>query len=83
MTDLNEFVAWVSKKSSRCCKIEIQRNFLLGDMEQPVETKIWVYDIAIDASQNVQSVSEINLEATKEQREREEYEKLKAKFGGT
>ena len=73
----DSFVSWVNAKPMyRHCKIEIEENISTGK----VETKIWVYDRDLDASQYVQSVNEINLEAIKEQRDRETYEKLRRQF---
>jgi len=80
VSDLNEFVAWVKEKpNSRIFTIKIEQEGL----GKSVVVKPWVYDLFLMSGQTVDSVSEINLEAAKEKREREEYEKLKAKFGGT
>ena len=79
MSDLNEFVTWVEEKpNSRICTIRIEQEGL----GKSVSVKPWVYDVLLMSGQTVASVSEINLEAAKENEERKEYEKLRAKFGG-
>lgn len=79
MSDLNEFVAWVKEQpNNRMCQITIEQN-VLG---KGVDVKPWVYDMFLMSGQIVDSVSEINLQAAKEQKERDEYEKLKKKYGG-
>lgn len=74
--NLDEFISWVNAKPMyRHCEIKIEENISTGK----VKTKIWVYDRAIGASQYVQSVSEINLEAIKKQEDRKAYKELKDK----
>ena len=70
MTDLNQFAEWQAEDPHRSVEIKIA-----GEA-----TKVWVWDSSIMKGQFVKSVSEINLAAKKEQDERAEFERLRAKF---
>ena len=70
MTDLNQFAEWQKGNKSRFIEIKINAR----------ETRIWAYDSSMEVGQFVQSVEEIDLAARKEQKERAEFERLRAKF---
>ena len=83
MLDLNKFIEWAKEKDTRRVSIEIGEyvynpaNYRWGIKH---DIKIWVYDTDLREGQHVTSVDEINLEDKKERREKEQYERLKAKF---
>jgi len=58
--------------------IEVKIDNMDGSKEP--EVKIWVYDYDLMVGQYVTSVAEIDLAKAKEQQERSEYQRLKAKF---
>jgi len=70
MIDLNQFAEWQAEDPHRSVEIKIA-----GE-----GTKVWVWDRSIMKGQFVKSVAEINLAAKKEQDERAEFERLRAKF---
>lgn len=70
MPDLNQFAEWQKENKSRSVEIKINAR----------ETRIWAYDSSMEVGQFVQSVGEIDLAARKEQKERAEFERLRAKF---
>ena len=70
MPDLNQFAEWQKGNKSRSIEIKINAR----------ETRIWAYDSSMEVGQFVQSVDEIDLAARKEQKERAEFERLRAKF---
>ena len=67
---MKEFIEWQKAAPRRHVDIEINQHGV----------KIWVFDTALMAGQFVHSVDEIDLEAVSAQRDREEYERLRAKF---
>lgn len=79
---MNEYIAWVKEKpKTRTLKIEIEAGDRYGDNPE-VKINIFAYDYELQCGQHVQSLAKVNLEAKKEQQERDEYEKLKNKYGG-
>jgi hypothetical protein len=52
----------------------------IGEPRESDYLRIFVYDYSLMCGQAVQSVEEINLEAEKEKEDKEEFERLKAKF---
>ena len=85
MLDLNKFIDWVGEKSTRRVSIEIGKDvYNPASKGLPIKRgiSIWVYDTDIGEGQHVMSVDDIDLEGEKERREKEQYEKLKAKFEG-
>jgi hypothetical protein len=72
---LQELIDWQAEKPGRHVKIDI-----IPEYNGKNEVKIWVYDTGLQEGQFVQDVSEINLEAAKEAKEREMLEKLKQKY---
>jgi hypothetical protein len=85
LLDLNKFIDWVREKSTRRVSIEIGKDvYNPASKELPIKRgiSIWAYDSAIGEGQHVMSVDEINLEGKKERQEKEQYERLKAKFEG-
>jgi len=81
LLDLNKFIEWVEEKSTRSVSIEIGEG-VYNPVNNDWGIKIWVYDTDICEGQHVMSVDEINLEGKKERQEKEQYERLKAKFEG-
>lgn len=76
MPDLSKFAEWVKAgNGERHVKID------LGEIGHKDYIKIWVNDYELEVGQFVNSADEINLEAAKENQEKEEYERLKAKYG--
>lgn len=84
MLDLNKFVEWAKAKDTRIVSIEIGEHVYNPANRRGIKRgiKIWVYDTDICEGQYVMSVDEINLEGEKERQEKEQYERLKAKFEG-
>ena len=85
MLDLNKFVEWAKEKDTRIVSIEIgEYVYNPANHRRGIKRgiKIWVYDTDICEGQYVMSVDEINLEGEKERQEKEQYERLKAKFEG-
>jgi hypothetical protein len=72
---LQELIDWQAEKETRSVNIKIHNTFSEGNV-----TTFWVYDTGLSEGQFVQDVSEINLEAAKEAKEREMLEKLKQKY---
>ena len=74
---IEKFREWV-KDGRRCVdiKIESDREFA----PETTKTTIFVFDYDLEVGQHVTCPEEIDLEGVKAQREREQYEKLKAKF---
>ena len=70
MIDLNQFAGWQAENKNRSVEIKISDR----------ETQIWVYDSNLGAGQFVKSFGEIDLVARKEQKEKAEFERLRAKF---
>ena len=70
MIDLNQFAEWQAEDPNRSVEIK-----LAGEA-----TRAWVWDSSIMKGQFVKSVAEIDLLAKKEQAERAEFERLRAKF---
>ncbi|MFT9496755.1 hypothetical protein [Anaerosolibacter sp.] len=70
---LEDLKAW-QQQGNRSVEIKIEG--CLG------EVRIWVYDYDLREGQFVSSVDEIDLETKKNQRERQEYEKLRKQFEG-
>jgi hypothetical protein len=76
--NLNPFLTWQAEKPHiRMVSISIESRIM--DDEQVVS--IWCWDSKLQAGQYVQDVSEINLEQVKEEKERNEYERLREKYG--
>ena len=85
MLDLNKFIEWAKAKDTRIVSIEIGEHvYNPASKGLPIKRgiSIWVYDTDICEGQYVMSVDEINLEGEKERQEKEQYERLKAKFEG-
>lgn len=80
--DLNAFIQWVLQKpDSRCVDIEIGQRETDGDSTKHiVGLKIWAYDDYLQTGKLVRSVSEIDLEHFKEERDKAKYAELKARF---
>ena len=76
MTDLNEFRKWAKTKQWRIVEIKLNNALNSG-----FDENIWVYDIELCTGQFANDVSEINLEAEIEKKERRELERLQAKYG--
>lgn len=64
---------WVSE-GNRSIEIEI------GTVGDRKHFRIWAYDYDLMQGQTVKSIEEIDLAAEKERHEREQFEKLKAKY---
>ena len=71
MINLEKLEKWVNEKKTRSARVTVEPGVLL----------VWVWDSQLGVGDHVESVDEIDLEAAKEQQEREEYKKLKEKFG--
>ena len=74
---IEKFREW-AKGGRRSVDIKIEYDWELGPTA--VTTSIWVYDFDLEIGQHVTAPEDIDLEAIKAKREREQYEKLKAKF---
>ena len=70
MIDLNQFAEWQAEDPNRSVEIKLDG----------AGARAWVWDGSIMTGQFVKSVAEINLKAKKEQAERAEFERLRAKF---
>lgn len=71
MINLEKLEKWVNEKKTRSARVTVEPGVLL----------VWVWDSQLCVGDHVESVDEIDLEAAKERQEREEYKKLKEKFG--
>lgn len=74
MQDLNKIREWVQAKKGRHAAID------LGSIFDNKYVRVWVWDYKLSVGQVVKSIEEIDLEAEKENRERAELERLKAKY---
>ena len=75
--DLNKFRDWQREKpEARSVDINIEPM----RFNDEVRVRVSVYDYSLLVGQNVQSVEEIDLEAAREEKDRAEYEALKAKY---
>ena len=72
--DLQQFYYWQQAEPRRSVQIE------LGDPSDDSRVKVWVYSWQLLVGQHVKDVSEIDLEAVKDEQDKREYEKLKRKF---
>jgi hypothetical protein len=66
---------WAAK-GKRAVKIEVEN--MPGNAIP--EVKCWVYDYELMAGQYISAIEEIDLQGSKEEKDRMEYERLKAKF---
>jgi hypothetical protein len=73
--DFSAFVAWRNEAPDR-------RYVSVGLRPGTKEVRAWVYDSVLQVGDFVTCVEEINLEQMKEDRDREEFLKLKQKFEG-
>ena len=72
---MDKFKEWVKDgEGRRSVTINI------GGPSNPDYFNIFAYDYSLCVGQHVKSVEEINLTAEKEKRDREEFERLKAKY---
>ncbi len=69
-------MAWQAEKESRSVEVKVEGPRYGGERI----VNVWVYDFDLGTGQHVTCAEEIDLEATKDERERREYERLKAKF---
>ena len=77
MPRLEEFVEWVNAKpTARWVKIDIGINAEDGP-------RIVAGDIYLDVCQTIKAVADIDLEAKKANREKADYERLRAKYATT
>lgn len=73
--DFSAFVAWRNEAPDRrYVSVELK--------PETTEVRVWVYDSVLRTGDFVTCVEEINLEQKKEDRDREEFLKLKQKFEG-
>jgi hypothetical protein len=73
--DFSAFVAWRNEAPDR--------RYVSVKLEPgTTEVRVWVYDSVLQIGDFVTCVEEINLEQKKEDRDREEFLKLKQKFEG-
>ena len=71
MPTLEEFQKWQQEKpTTRTVDIDIAKDGVT----------VWVYDTDMWQGQFVESVADINLEGEAERKEREQYDKLRAKY---
>jgi hypothetical protein len=76
MPDLNAFIDWANR-GRRAVEIKINHQ---GFATEEITIEIHAYDYDLEVGQLIKSVEEIDLEGCKLAKEREEYERLKAKF---
>lgn len=75
--NLHDFVNWVEEDpNNRAFKVEY------GGYINGRKLNVWVYDMTLNESQYVISVSEINLKELAKERKIKQFEALKAEFEG-
>ena len=77
LTMIEKFREW-ARGGRRSVDIKIESDREFGP--ETTKTTIFVFDYDLEVGQHVTCPEEIDLEGVKAQREREQYEKLKAKF---
>lgn len=70
MVNLEKLEKWVNEKKTRSARVTLEQNVVL----------VWVWDSKLAVGNLVESVDEIDLEAEKIRRDKENYEKLKERF---
>lgn len=70
MVNLEKLEKWVNEKKTRSARVTLEQNVVL----------VWVWDSKLAVGNLVESVDEIDLEAEKTRRDKENYEKLKERF---